>query len=325
MIIVKYKGGLGNQMFQYAMQLALEKKYGKKQVAADLTHYLLQNEHNGYELENVWGLRLTNASKEMIKKLSPYYYPGKLFFYLPEGWKRIIRDKLQHRYRERKIKNDTSVIKSYYRQQDHCSYEPAVWMLEETKDWYLDGLWQNIKYWEGIQPDIRSAFCFQNESRYTDRDILWKKQIEDSYSISIHVRRGDFINSKFDICTPAYYERAMQKLQQELEQRCVDRNHIQYFFFTDDAEYVEEAFGHISNKEVIRHKTEEAILDMELMSLCKHHIISNSTFAWWAAWLDEKENALVIGPSYSVRKPEIDYPLSAPENWILLEAASEKQ
>ena len=319
MIIVKYKGGLGNQMFQYAMQLALEKQYGKQQVLADTSHYLLQNEHNGYELEKVWGIYLSNASGAMIKKLSPYYYPGKLFFCLPEGLKHIIRDNLQHKYKERKLKNDTDVMNHYYRQQDHCSYEPKVWMLEKEKDWYLDGLWQNIRYWEDVQPDIRRAFCFQNEDRYMDQDLTWKMQIESSCSISIHVRRGDFINSKFDICNLDYYEKAMMRLQQELEQRCVDKTDIRYFFFTDDVAYVAKAFQHITNKEIVRHKTEDAILDMELMSLCKHHIISNSTFAWWAAWLDEKKDTLVIGPSCSIRKPERDYPLSAPENWILLE------
>ena len=319
MIIVKYKGGLGNQMFQYAMQLALEKKYGKQQVFADISHYLLQNEHNGFELEKVWELQIEATSKEMLKKVSPYYYPGKLFFCLPEGLKRIIRDNLQYRYKERKLKNDTYVRKCYYRQQDHCSYEEKLWMLETEKDWYLDGLWQNIKYWEGIQSDIRNAFRFQNEDRYTDQDLIWKMQVEDSCSISIHVRRGDFINSKFDICNLNYYEKAMMRLQQELEQRCVDKRDICYFFFTDDVAYVEKVFQHIPNKEIVRHKTEGAILDMELMSLCKHHIISNSTFAWWAAWLDEKSDALVVGPSYSIRKPEKDYPLSAPESWILLE------
>lgn len=319
MIIVKYKGGLGNQMFQYAMQLALEKKYGKKQVLADTSHYLLQNEHNGYELEKVWGIHLSTASGAMIRKLSPYYYPGKLFFYLPDSLKRIVRDNLQHRYKERKLENDSYVRERYYRQQDHCSYEPEVWMFDEEKDRYLDGLWQNISYWEGVQPDIRNAFRFQNESRYTEQDWAWKEQIEDNNSISIHVRRGDFINSKFDICSSGYYEKAMLKLQRELENRGVDMTDIRYFIFTDDTEYVEKAFQHVSNKEIVHHKTDDAVLDMELMSMCRYHIISNSTFAWWAAWLDAKEDSLVIGPSCSVRKPGRDYPLSAPENWILLE------
>ena len=319
MIIVKYKGGLGNQMFQYAMQLALEKKYGKQQVLADTSHYLLQNEHNGYELEKVWGIHLSTASGTTLKKLSPYYYPGKLFFYLPDGLKRIVRDNLQHRYRERKLKSDSGVRKRYYKQQDHCSYEPEVWTFDKEKDWYLDGLWQNIMYWDGILADIRKAFSFQNENRYTEQDLIWKEQIENSYSVSIHVRRGDFVNSKFDICSPDYYEKAMLRLQQELENCGVDWNDIRYFFFTDDTEYVEQTFKAVHNKEIIRHKTADAILDMELMSMCRHHIISNSTFAWWAAWLDIKEDALVLGPSCSIRKPEKDYPLSAPDGWVLLE------
>lgn len=319
MIIVKYKGGLGNQMFQYAMQLALEKKYGKQQVLADISHYLLQNEHNGYELERVWGIQLPVAPRERLKKLSPYFYPGKLILNLPDELKRIIRDNLQHRYNERKLEKDSHIKEHYYRQQDHCSYEPEIWALDTEKDWYLDGLWQNILYWDGILSGIREAFSFQNENRFTAQDLSWKAQIENSYSVSIHVRRGDFVNSKFDICGPAYYEKAMLRLLQELENRSVDQNDVRYFFFTDDPGYVEKAFQSVRNKEIVHHRMEGAVLDMELMSLCKHHIISNSTFAWWAAWLDEKEDALVIGPACSVRKPEKDYALSAPESWILLE------
>lgn len=319
MIIVKYKGGLGNQMFQYAMQLALEKKYGKDQVLADTSHYLIHNEHNGYELDKVWGIQLATASREILKELSPYYYPGKMFFCLPDKLKHIVRDNLQHRYRERKLRKDSCIREYYYRQQDHCSYEPEVWMLEEGQDRYLDGLWQNILYWEDVRADIQNAFRFQNESRYTYQDLTWKEQIENSCSVSIHVRRGDFINSKFDICSKDYYDKAMLRIQQELVKRGEDKDNIRYFIFTDDAAYVRTAFQDVSNKEIVFHNTEDAVLDMELMSLCKHHIISNSTFAWWAAWLDTKEDALVIGPAYSVRKPGKDYPLSAPEGWILLE------
>lgn len=319
MIIVKYKGGLGNQMFQYAMQLALEKRYGRQQVLADLSHYLIHNEHNGYELEKAWGIRLASVSGTVLKKLSPYYYPGKLFFCMPDKLKSIVRDNLQHRYRERKLQRNSYVSERYYRQQDHCSYEPEVWTLNQEVDWYLDGLWQNIQYWEDAHTAIRKAFTFQNERRYTEQDLTWKKEIENSYSVSIHVRRGDFVNSKFDICSPPYYETAILRMQQELEMRGVGREDIRYFFFTDDTEYVEQAFQGIRSKEIVRHKTEDAVLDMELMSLCKCHIISNSTFAWWAAWLDHKEDTFVIGPAYSVRKPGKDYPLSAPKNWILLE------
>ena len=319
MIIVKYKGGLGNQMFQYAMQLALEKKYGKQQVLADTSHYLIHNEHNGYELDIVWGIKPATASGEILKKLSPYYYPGKMFFCLPDKLKGIVRDNLQHRYKDRKLRRDAFVRECYYRQQDHCSYEPEVWTLNQEKDWYLDGLWQNILYWEDVRADIQNAFRFQNESRYTDQDLTWKEQIESSCSVSIHVRRGDFINSKFDICSMDYYDKAMLRIQQELVKRGEDKDSIRYFIFTDDAAYVQTVFRNVSNKEVVLHNTENAVLDMELMSLCKHHIISNSTFAWWAAWLDTKEDTLVIGPTYSMRKPERDYPLSAPEGWILLE------
>lgn len=321
MIIIKYKGGLGNQMFQFAMQLAIEKKYPNQQVMADVSHYLLSNEHNGYEMETVWGISLPEASKRQMKMISPYYYPGVIALHLPKKMRKIVAGNLQYKYKEIKMQSHKELRTHYYRQKSHCSFEKEIWSLDETKDWYLDGLWQNISYWGEIERDIRNAFCFPSRVDHTDQDKAWMEQIENSSSVSIHVRRGDFRNSKFDICKPEYYRHAMKVMDEEMQKQGMNAENRKYFFFTDDVEYVEEIFRDIPAKckEIVHHDIGSSILDMELMSLCNYHIISNSTFAWWAAWLDEKSDSITIAPAFSIKKPDGDYLLSAPKDWILLE------
>lgn len=320
MLIIRYKGGLGNQMFQYAMQLALMKHYPEEQILADISHYMLLNEHNGYELDKVWHINQTYASKKQIKEISPYYCPGWFSMNAPGYIKSKIANNLQYQYKERKLKKCNEIKKKYYKQNTHCSYEEKVFELHSDEDWYLDGLWQNIKYWDknGIKEDIRSAFRYDFQFRYSEQDMKWKSMICNSNSISIHVRRGDFLNSKFDICNQEYYRTAMNQMLMDLSVKN-DADNIIYFIFTDDIEYVANAFRHIDNKEIVHHDVKNCMLDMELMSLCKHHIISNSTFAWWAAWLDEKQEAITIGPKYSIKKQKEEYLITAPEHWILLE------
>ena len=309
MIVIRYKGGLGNQMFQYAMQLALEKQYGSQHVLADISHYKLLKEHNGYELQKIWNITLKEAPINLLKDVSPYYIPGNMVTVMPKKVRDIVGNNLQFKYKEIKLKS--KIGEHYYRQRSHCAYEDEVMRLDLSKNWYLDGLWQSIKYFKGIESRIRDSFQFCNLERYSEQDRQWIEQIKNCNSVSVHVRRGDFTNSKFDICTPDYYHRAMARISREASTR--------FFMFTDDVEYVQQAFVHVDNKVIIHHEIDDSILDMELMSLCKHHIISNSTFAWWAAWLDEKQDAITIAPSISIKKPDGNYPLSAPEKWIFLE------
>ena len=180
-------------------------------------------------------------------------------------------------------------------QESHNSYEPQVFELDEKKDWYLDGLWQDLRYLDGCEEKVKEAFTFHNEELYTAQDREWKEQIEKSNSVGIHIRRGDFVNSKFDICSEEYFRKAIKILNEQKEK-------LTLFFFSDDPDFVEEQFADLSNKVLIRHTAENSILDMEMLSLCRHKILSNSTFAFWAGWLGKKEGEAVIAPKYSLIK-----------------------
>lgn len=306
MIIIRYRGGLGNQMFQYAFQLAMTNKYQNTQVLSDLSHYRLIGEHNGFELDKVFQLKMPCASSREIRKISPYYVSGSIFDKLPSKVQKIVAQNLQYRYKEWNLKRKEDV---YYKQEYHSSWEPEVFQLVEEKDWYLDGLWQDFRYYADCEKQIREAFQFCNEERYSEEDRRILSEIMNTASVGIHVRRGDFVNSKFDICTEDYYREAIRLMREKVGQD------IRFYFFSDDTQFVEERFAFVDNKEILSHPVENSIVDMEMLSLCRHKIISNSTFAFWAAWLGQQKDEYVIAPRYSIINHGRNFKLRVPEGW----------
>lgn len=302
MIVIRYRGGLGNQMFQYAFSLAMRQRYGEVPVLADLTHYRLNREHNGFELGEAFGIHPAEASERDIRRLSPYYVPPFAYEKLPGAVSFVNR--LQYRCLERQRRKKAG---NYYKQENHCAYEPAVFELDPGHDWYLDGLWQDPDYFRNCKTEIAEAYSFRNRGCKKEQDKTLREKITGSHSVGVHVRRGDFVNSKFDICSVDYYRQAFGIMEQKVSEPF-------FFFFSDDAEYVEKEFGEIRNKEIISGGPENGARDMELLSLCRYAIVSNSTFAWWGAWLGHAE--LVLAPRYSIVNHGQQFRFPAPKNWI---------
>lgn len=328
MIIVKYKGGLGNQMFQYVMQKVLQEVYSEEEVKADLSHYMLQNEHNGFELDSVFGFQEPIASRKEVLRAANTYFPGKIYLFLPEKIRRKIAGNLQYKIIALKKKIWSGKNRNFYWQKFHNTYEAEIFSLDLSHDWYLEGLWQNILYWTKGQKSenvilekIQEMFIlddtiYLNDSRL--REV--KLQLEKENSVGIHVRRGDFANSKFDICPLEYYCQAIKRIQEKIK-------NPNFYFFTDDAKYVKQVFPNLEeikdrvtkeNIQIVTHGTERSDIDMWLMSKCSNLIISNSTFSYWGAILG-KQKREIIAPKYSVKSEKGEFELSAPENWILLD------
>ncbi|WP_342044834.1 alpha-1,2-fucosyltransferase [Bacillus sp. OTU530] len=306
MIIIKYCGGLGNQMYQYALQSVLQEVYPEQDFKADIFHYNLLKEHNGFELCNEFEISLKVADKDEIKKVSCGFVPGNSYQMLPYKLRYFIAHKQNY------IRQINGLFRKKVKQcrisgYGHNVYNDVVFHLNKERHYYLDGLWQNINYFKDYESLVKRSFKFKR--KLLGDDQILGKHINDLESVSVHVRRGDFANSKFDICGKTYYKAAFDAIN-----KLYDNPH--FFFFSDDVEFVREHFSDIDNKTIVTHSKADGVLDMQLMSMCKCNIIANSTFSFWSAFLNNNEKKVVIAPAFSLKDEIGCYEFSLPADWI---------
>ena len=276
MIIVRVTGGLGNQMFQYAMYKSLEKK-GKLVKLDSKYKKKKKKEHNGYELERIFDIKPNKPTKEDLEKFDENNI-STLF---------KIKRKL---FGDKKFVYDT---KEYVFNKD----------VYKLKNSYLNGYWQSIKYFEGIENDIKKDFRFKNQLDNKNLEIL--NEIENSNSISIHIRRGDYMspenyNMYGCIATPTYYKKAIKVIEEKVENPT-------FFVFSNDMDWVKKNIQINSRVFYIDiNSGNGSYKDMQLMSNCKHNIIANSSFSWWGAWLNENKNKIVIAPKKWINREDVD-------------------
>jgi hypothetical protein len=270
MKIVNILGGLGNQMFQYALALALKEKCNDE-VKIDPRAFHGYPIHNGYELKRIFKVEIPEATiKEVVKLAYPFYNYRiwQLCKFLPR----------RHTMKYEGIS---------------MAYDERV--FENNVDEYLIGYWQTENYFCSIRQNILKAFSFP-PFKIESMNEKFAYELQQKCSVSIHIRRGDYlkINNTFGICSTDYYTRAIIKIQ---KMEPVDL----FVIFSDDIDWCIEQFkktiGNISVKFVNWNKGTESFRDMQLMSLCKHNIIANSSFSWWGAWLNQNPNKIVIAPS----------------------------
>lgn len=285
MKIVRVLGGLGNQMFQYAFYLSLlEKGFDAKIDITQLRNYKL---HNGYELENIFNINPQIATYDEVKKLS-------------RNRKNEMISKLCRKFLPEKSFE--------YLEKSYSIYDEGVY--NTIGDTYYQGYWHNEKYFNGIKNIVIKNFTLKHEFENRNLEIL--QEIENRNSVSIHVRRGDYVNHPYlsNICNDEYYSNAISKIQSII-------NKPIFYIFSDDIEYCKVLFQSL-NAIYINHNNEKnSHYDMFLMSKCKHNIIANSSFSWWGAWLNCNPNKIVIGPSkWNFRDKKFDI---LPEKWLKIE------
>lgn len=273
--VVKFLGGLGNQMFQFAFYAALSEKFGER-VKADISGFKNYGLHNGYELQRIFPVNLKYSS-------------GWENFVLGGG-SDIVSLKLRLRL--------GITVSSYYEQKGASYYDAAI--FEDYSSTYYWGFWQNEKYFSEISDKIKASFSF--ESVLKERNAEMEQMIKGSNAISIHVRRGDYVNHSLHggVCDLDYYRKAIM----HIETICKDPT---YFVFSDDIDWCRE------NLQIKRdcyfidwNKGTESYIDMQLMSLCKHNIIANSSFSWWGAWLNSNRGNVVVAPGKWFAEQEVD-------------------
>lgn len=223
------------------------------------------------------------------------------------GYDNIRTYKLQPIFNGRLIKNRFKQYltkKFYFEIYEKKDFEWQKIILEERRNYFLEGYWQNEKYFQSIRSKIVKQIGQQEPSNLFQKE--GNSQVE---HVAVHVRRGDYLNSKniniHGVCDEKYYKSAISLLRKELDAP-------QFIFFSDDIVWCKKTFNNQGYK--FSEKKDDWI-DLLRMKSCDHFIISNSTYSWWAAWLNDNENKIVIAPKKWILSSELS---PIPSNWIKL-------
>lgn len=296
MIIVRITSGLGNQMYQYNFYKLMKERYPEVPVKADITWFYANDEHHGYELERVYkhkdsSFDIDIASTKDIYKVTgqiPNFCKGALggpcqFLLGPVN--RILREKIHPDFECNKIdrlEDDKS---------NHIYDE--VMNLDASKDWYLFGFWIEEPFYRDRLSKLKSEFAFRAFTDEANKELSDKMSATNS--VSIHVRRGDYLSAtysdKFLSLGAEYYKKAVEIIKEKITDP-------RFFIFSDDADFVKKEFTWLENATIVTNNTgKDSYKDMQLMSLCKHNIIANSTFSQWGALLNVNDEHLTIYPA----------------------------
>lgn len=263
MVGIQFSGGLGNQMFEYALYLKL-KAIGKQVKVDDFTCY---GPGQRRLMLDVFGVSYERLSREEYVRLTDCDL---------RPWHRVRRKLTGRRdlsYRERSTNFDPEVL----------TREPAL----------LLGCFQSERYFADIAGSVRDAFAFRN-FRPDAGTQRWEERMRRCPSVSVHIRRGDYLDPRYSalyegICTDAYYAAAAARMR-SLVPGAV------FFFFSNDPAWVKARYRDPDFCVVEGNGEDSGYADLYLMSRCRHHIIANSSFSWWGAWLNPDPEKRVIAP-----------------------------
>lgn len=290
MKIVNIIGGIGNQMFQYAFALTLKEINPGEDIKLDISHFKGYSLHNGFEIERNFGSLLPYASSSDLRKLT-YYAPNYKI-------SRILRKLLGYRKTEFK--------------------EPRLFTfwedaLERKGNCYFEGSWQNEKYFKKYEKIIHKAFSFKQPLGEKNENLA--NQIYNTKSVSIHVRRGDYLTDPTyqGICDLPYYRNAIAYITAQVE-------NPHFFIFSNDVQWCEDNIAPLCSHFTIINWNggNKSWADMQLMSLCRHNIIAHSSFSWWGAWLNKHNDKIVVSPKGWFNRADITDSPQLPD-WVLIE------
>lgn len=297
MILLRLMGGLGNQMFQYAFAYNLANN-GKVELKVDDTLLLdrsLPDEvvtHRTLVLNKIFDIDIHLANKQDIEYFNGRTYPsliGKLY------------NKCLWQFKRHKL-----IIEK--------SREFDAELLKLKDDVCLVGSFQSELYFKHSSSAIQQVFRFRKN--VLPISIKLGDMLASTNSIAIHVRRGDYVSSPLysDIIGTlpmSYYDEAIEMMKRKVSLPT-------FFVFSDDINWCKKEFEKYQIPMVYvddEHAGEYAGNYLQLMTLCKHFIISNSTFAWWGAWLSKHEHKTVIAPNKWFKKEGFNNNQIVPSNW----------
>ncbi|OXA92205.1 alpha-1,2-fucosyltransferase [Flavobacterium hercynium] len=271
MIVVQLVGGLGNQLFQYAAAKSLAKSK-KQKLYIDISQFESYKLHN-YALNNF------NIVSNIYKK--PNKYVRRI--------QRLYKKSILYKETDFGYNSNLSALKG----------DPV----------FLEGYFQSEKYFLKHEKEIRKDFEIKVTLKKITKDTIAK--IESVNSVSIHFRRGDYLNNPLhNTSKDEYYKRALEIIESKVE------NPV-FFVFSDDIDWVKLNFS--TKRETIFVDFNDASTnfeDLKLMATCKHNIIVNSSFSWWGAWLNKNPDKIVVAPEIWFNDNSINTEDIIPTNWF---------
>ncbi len=279
MIIIKLKGGLGNQLFQYGFGRLISNKR-KEQFKLDISSLgSLKDTHRTFALDK-FNIKAEIATHADLKKYQP----------LPI----------------------TRLIKQKIFRQFNIGYIPSLLTSQQI---YFEGYFQSYKYFDPIKNELVNEISLKDKFHEYYQNI--SNQLQNINSVAIHIRRGDFAENKkiksiHQTINLNYYHQALELINSKVTNSII-------FVFSDDIAWVKK---NLSTKGqtiyVSPEKNSEATQELILMSQCQHQIISNSTFSWWAAYLNQNPNKIVIAPKKWNNRYQRHYAHLIPGEWNII-------
>lgn len=294
MITVRLKGGLGNQMFQYAFGRAVAARNGDE-LALDLTYLLDRRPRSDIVFrEYDLGLfpiraRLTRLSRAAQRAPLPYAWLG-----ASEAWQRA---------------RSAAGVGRYLRE------SPGMRLGDVPRrgDLFLDGYWQGERFFASVADEIRATFLGRRQREVASPEL--RGDIERSASVCVNVRRTDYVHLAGSARTHGfvgkeYYDRAMRLVEERVRESRV-------FVFSDDMDWCRENLSFPHPTTFVGHEHAGARFGryLELMAACRHFVIPNSSFGWWAAWLSPHADKTIVAPARWYATPE-PLPDPVPDGWL---------
>lgn len=279
---MKIKGGLGNQMFQYSFGRYLARKNNTK-LKLDISGYG-DDDLRRFSLD-AFNISATNASREDVDEFKNYNnLPGKIIDHIKPF-------RLRKYFKYEWVKYDSKFLKI-------------------GKNAYLDSYWQSEKYFFDIRDILLKDFSLKVDT--LNKDLVQK--IINNDSVSLHVRRTDYITDKranriHGVCDGGYYYRAIETITKKLK-------NPYFFVFSDDIYWVKNNIKIPGNVIYVSEKRYKDYEELILMANCKHHIIANSSFSWWGAWLGRYKNKIIIAPQKWLNDERYNTDAVIPDSWI---------
>lgn len=285
MIIISIHGGLGNQMFQYALGRSLSLAH-KLPFKIDSSYLRSENQSKRTLRIHKFNINIEEATEKEIAMYKGYLRKI-IHRFLPFSKKKTILEELPD--------FDKKIL--------------------DKKSGYFFGHWNSEKYFLKYKKVIITDFKLKNPFGLIAMDIF-DNICGEQNSVSVHIRRGDYVSIKkitdhHGVLPISYYEQAMNYIKSKFP-------NTHFFVFSDDIIWVKEHFPKKYNLTFVSDPKIEDCEELILMSKCKHNILANSTFSWWGAWLNQNPEKIIIAPKKWYRDSSISTEDLIPSSWIQL-------